>query len=193
MMNPCPRSVRIPRIPTFGWVQFGIQRRNSRGNVVRRLFCLAVFGTVLASTGCSASGVRDTDIKYAKLDQVRAVVNPMTERERSQNVLLVDPRTRDEYEAGHLPKARNLRTTHALPDRDVDPVFNGYNTILVYGTNPGDAVARAMVKRLIAGKKTAVLFAGGIEEWTKHGGPLETGPDPLADTIDDTSTRLLPN
>lgn len=183
----------IAGFPRFVLSLFGAGHTGLRRLIFRGLLVLTLGAVVISGGGCRGSGVRDTDIRYVRVDQVRSVVDPQTERERAQNVLVVDPRTKDDYEAGHLPMARNLRTTLALPERDVDPVFNGYNSILVYGTNPGDAVARAMVKRLIAGKKTAVLFAGGVEEWTKNGGQLETGPDPLADTIDDTSTRLLPD
>lgn len=127
---------------------------------------------------CFLSGCRDNisdkNIELVPLAEVRALSSG------DPSVVLIDPRSAQEFAKGRLPGARNVR----LPDiadepNAIPPELSGFSTFVVYGNDPGSAVARAMTKRLLrAGAKNAVLFSGGLSEWMAAGYPTEPGKAP---------------
>ncbi len=74
-----------------------------------------------------------------------------------------------------MPGAVNLRLPDVREDDPKAPELKQYSRLIVYGDNPGTAVARAMFKRLHAvGYGGVKFYAGGLEEWTRSGGRVET-------------------
>lgn len=137
---------------------------------------LALVG-VGALSGCSGE-VNDRDIKTIPLADAarlhaRSVSHPTT-------ALMIDPRPESDYVAGHIPGARNLQLPKVDPDRGTDPAITRYDTLIVYGNNPGSPVARAMAKRLmVAGysRKRVKWLADGYEAWARAGLPVEQGKE----------------
>jgi 3-mercaptopyruvate sulfurtransferase SseA len=126
--------------------------------------------------GCDRK-VKDTDIKIVSVSDVKLMVD--RGQRNPAEVLLVDPRPAKYYEQGHVPGARNIQLPQIDPKDSLDPGISRYNAIVVYGDDPGSAVARAMTKRLLAAGYDGVrFFAGGVKEWAKRY-PLEPARPPV--------------
>jgi 3-mercaptopyruvate sulfurtransferase SseA len=140
------------------------------------LYRLILVLAALATLGGCDRKIKDTDIKLVSVSDVKLMVDRA--QRNPAEVLLVDPRPAKYYGAGHLPGARNIQLPQIDPKDDPDPGISRYAAIVVYGDNPGSAVARAMTKRLLAvGYDGVRFFAGGVEEWAKRY-PLEPARPP---------------
>ena len=132
----------------------------------------AAFVFLPLGVGCE-SGQRDRDIEYMSIDEARGLM----ERRESGNpraVLLIDPRSASAYNAEHIPTARNILLTEVPEDLGRDRELSAFDTLVVYGRDPGSAIAKAMTKRLMQLKYDDVyLFAAGLEGWRAAGFPTE--------------------
>lgn len=119
--------------------------------------------------GCQQK-ISDRDIVSIELAEVRKL-------HAARNARFVDARSADEFAAGHIPGALNLQLPQVSEVKtDMEPTVARSKTVVIYGNNPGSAVAKAMAKRLmIAGHKGVRLFAGGLDEWRASNLPIETG------------------
>lgn len=135
---------------------------------------------VSALSGCTI-GLSDNDIVMVGTDDVKTLVDDAARPGRAWRLALVDPRSPEDFAEGHLPKAMNVEPIqHGLkPPR---PIRNA-SYVIVYGRDPGDALARGMTKRLMENGVNGVrLYAGGLREWAMRGLPIEpAGADPFAD------------
>ncbi len=103
-------------------------------------------------------------------------IQPVAVRELAQWVraepekyLVLDIRDEEAFAAGHIPGARRITLPEVDPD-DPAPSLRKYSAIVVYGEDPGSAVAKAMAKRLIGAKVTDVyLLEGGMAAWRGGG------------------------
>jgi rhodanese-related sulfurtransferase len=102
------------------------------------------------------------------------------ERVGDAATIILDARVPEQYEAGHLPRARNL------PVGEVDPRLVAYASlltmqtpILVYcgGADCGDALELAVKLRAL-GFEDLTLYPGGYAEWIELGGAVRTGNEP---------------
>jgi len=127
--------------------------------------------TVPVFEGCTRT-ITDNDIKQVTLTEVRSYTGGKSKK----SVLVVDPRPADEFRAAHIPGARNLELSavQARGSTDLNPELAAYDTIIVYGDDPGSPAARAMVKRLMEkGHDSVYFFRGGLSEWTRGGLKVE--------------------
>lgn len=103
-------------------------------------------------------------------------------RDRVDNpaTVIFDARVPEQYETGHLPRARNL------PVGEVDQRIGRYASlltpktpILVYcgGADCSDALELAVKLREL-GFQDLTLYPGGYAEWTEYGGQVTTGGEP---------------
>lgn len=146
---------------------------------------------VSALSGCTM-GLSDNDIVMASTDDVKTLVDDAARPGRSWRLALVDPRSAEAFAEGHLPKALNVEpiqhgTKPPKPIRDAVQV-------IVYGRDPGDALARGMTKRLMeSGVNSVRLYAGGLREWAMRGLPIEPpGADPFAGELAPLEPPTLP-
>jgi rhodanese-related sulfurtransferase len=135
---------------------------------------VAMGGALLG--GCERK-TRDTDIQIISLSEMKTLMD-----RREGQIVLVDPRPVAAYEAGHIPGARNIQLPQVPPQGGADPSLAAYRHIVVYGEDPGSAVARGMTKRLLAvGHRGVRLYAGGMREWRGRGFEVarvaSAGPD----------------
>lgn len=140
-----------------------------------------LLGTLSAGWGCET---RTSDKDIAKesvlvsLADVRQLM--LTREEEPEAVLLIDPRSPRAFAEGHLPGARNLRLPEVPEQSTPAPDLQRYRRLVVYGENPGSAVAKAMFKRLLAvGYGGVRFFPGGLHEWTATGYAVETSEPPI--------------
>jgi len=107
---------------------------------------------------------------------VRRIDAPTAVRAAEGRAAFVDVRPAEEFAAGHIPGALNIRLTD-IPEDKPHPELRTKGRIVVYGQNPGTAVATAFAKRLIASRQygTVELFEGGFDAWRAAGGPVARG------------------
>lgn len=140
-------------------------------DVAIRTAAFALLAT--AAVGCGVT-TSDKDIKGISLAEVKAITDaPAADRRE----LLIDPRPKVDYAAGHIPGAVwvNLPDVSAIPGQ-TDPALARYSRLVVYGDDPGSSTAKAMTKKLMAvGYSDVKMFVGGLAEWKRAGFPVETG------------------
>jgi glyoxylase-like metal-dependent hydrolase (beta-lactamase superfamily II) len=108
-------------------------------------------------------------VPFMAMDEVLARIEA-----KPRDLVLLDVRERDAFEAGHLPGARHiprgqleLRLDHELPDPTVRIVaYCQYGKV--------STLAAATLRTM--GYTRAVALDGGVEAWTRAGYPIETGP-----------------
>lgn len=126
----------------------------------------------LGAAGCKAS-ITQKDIERNRIGV--GDVSARTRGNAAAETLVVDARSSAEFEAGHIPGARNMRLPD-VPEEGRDPALERYKMIIVYGEDPGSATANALAKRLMgAGYKHVRFFGGGMQSWRAAGLPVETG------------------
>jgi rhodanese-related sulfurtransferase len=137
-------------------------------------FLLPTAALLLAA--CSQN-INDTDVEKEALTatQIRSIVST-----RADKTLLIDSRTPTDYAAGHIPGAVNVSVAQVSGiEGDLDPRFAKFNTLIVYGNDPGSIPAKALGKRLIAtGYKGVRFYPEGFVGWQKEGLPVEKGSTP---------------
>ncbi len=150
-------------------------------------FGIVFFGLIATSlfAGCTGGqSISDKKIEYIDLN--RAVALYEQQRRDDGTALFIDIRKPERFALGHIPGARNLRAPDVLSHYGTDPELERYDSLIVYGENPGSAGARAMAKRLIESgyntmlKKRVKLFLGGWVEWDNTGLDIETSPQETA-------------
>lgn len=61
-----------------------------------------------------------------------------------------------------------------IDERTAVDRFDPYDAIIVYGDNPGSALAKAVAKRLLAiGVDDVVYFEDGYSDYVRRGGLIE--------------------
>lgn len=135
----------------------------------RTLIALPLF--VCALSGC-AVGLNDNDIVMVGCADVHTLVDRASKPGKERVLALVDPRSPEEFQKGHLPGAINVGPIQH--GQKPDKVIRSARNVVVYGQDPGDALARGMTKRLMeAGIGGVRLFPGGLREWTLRHLPIE--------------------
>jgi rhodanese-related sulfurtransferase len=126
----------------------------------------------IALVGCE---VTDDSVNWINLDRAAEL-----QRKRSADPLaavFIDPRPSDLFQAAHIPGAVNMSVASFDGEKGVNPRVSQFQTIVVYGQNPGDPSTTAAAKRLLKiGYSGVYGFAGGVDEWKRAALPLETGP-----------------
>ena len=128
--------------------------------------------------GCTPT-TTDKDIRYISGAEVLKVMADAKADGDRMRMVLIDPRPEAEYEAGHIEGAWHMTLPMVPVGRSPQTNLNSYEWIVVYGNDPGSATARGMSKRLIANgySPDIYLYAGGMLDWTRQGGSVETGKD----------------
>ncbi len=91
-------------------------------------------------------------------------------------MLLIDTRSSKAFALGHIPGARNLRLGDLNNARTLESLRD-FDTLVVYGRDPGDYATKAVAKTLLAEKKIdeVVQFPGGLAAWKAAGYEVVTG------------------
>ncbi len=120
---------------------------------------------------CSLAGgcgreITDSDIKDISITKVKSLVD-----DPKSGVVLIDARAPQDFNAGHIPGAKNLPlNSFTGREGDLDPAIANGKAIVVYGDNPGSSIARGTTKRMLAsGYEGVFFFSGGLSEWKRSG------------------------
>jgi rhodanese-related sulfurtransferase len=157
---------------------------------IQRFSIVAAMTPLLACVvGCEPD-ITDADIKYIDTPSVRQLT--VSAETNPHAVLLIDPRAPDVFAVGHIPGAKNIDLPAIDRDGGRKKWIEAYSEIVVYGDNPGSAVAKALTKRLLHLKYSDVfMYGGGMMEWQKAGFPVKTGAE-FADDIPRSPTQPPP-
>lgn len=144
---------------------------------------LTLLGGLGALSGCARRDVSDSRIDVITLSEALAYHERASRAD--PEVLFIDARRSVIYDEGHIRGARNLRPNDVDLRAGTDPRLEAKEALVVYGQDPGSAVARAMSKRLIeAGYNTMLrrrvkFYAGGFNEWQATGLPVDRTEQPM--------------
>lgn len=156
------------------------------------LYALPLFVCVMS--GCT-TGLNDNNIVLVGSDEVHALLEKASKPGKAHMLVLVDPRSPEEFAAAHLPGAINVEPIQSdqKPPKTIQKAWY----VVVYGLDPGDALARGMTKRLMERGVSGVrLFAGGLRAWTWQHFPLEpAGANPFPEDnaeVDQSAPKAPP-
>ena len=131
--------------------------------------------------GACETKTSDKEIRLLSVGEAKALWD-RAQQGKGSPAVFIDPRPAKYFDAAHIPGARHLELRQAPLERQRDPRLEAYSMIIVYGDHPGDVVAKAMTKRLLALEYGVVRwFAGGMEQWTARRYPVEP-PAPVQPT-----------
>lgn len=91
------------------------------------------------------------------------------------NIVLVDLRSKKDYEAGHIPRAHNIPLA-ALADAEDDFPSSKAAPIVVYGDGDDAQKAYKIIKKW--GCKKGSISSVNFAAWKNAGNPVETGATP---------------
>lgn len=124
-------------------------------------------GILFGLVGCTST-VSDKDIKTIPLSDVRTYYVLQQRRPDDSIIVLIDPRTSADFQAAHIPGARNMKLPEFKRGDARDPDLEAFDRIVVYGQHPGDYFAPGVVKRLLElGYDGVWFYAGGLDEWAR--------------------------
>jgi len=130
---------------------------------------------VAVSWGC-AKKTSDRDLSFVGATDAEILVQgkkKLLGLAGTSKAVCVDPRSRTDYLAGHIPGAIHLPFDAVQTQQHR---LREYETIIVYGNNYNSAVALAMSKSLIEmGFKDVRTLRGGLRAWEAAGNAVEEG------------------
>jgi 3-mercaptopyruvate sulfurtransferase SseA len=131
---------------------------------------------VVAMTGCET--VSDRTVRYWDVAQARKAW--LESLKEPTELLVVDPRPAEQYRTAHIPGAVSLAIpqvrdgTLRVQTAGGSRLAKEYETILVYGSDPGSGVALAMAKRMLTlGFEDVYVLRGGLIAWRTQGGEVD--------------------
>lgn len=142
-----------------------------------RMWCVAgvlAVGLAFCLAACGERNVVDKDIVFIDIAQLRALMDE--DRTNPDRLIIIDPRIPADFRASHIPGAVNIRLPDIERNTGVDPAIDRHDYIVVYGDDPGSAIAIGMTKKLMSRRYSKVrMFRGGLLEWSKAGFATESG------------------
>ncbi|MFO0858623.1 MAG: rhodanese-like domain-containing protein [Phycisphaerales bacterium] len=141
--------------------------------MLKTTFVIALIGLVLTLVGCQNT-VSDAKIVYMDVAKAKERLSKESAR---KDIAVLDARSKAEYDAGHIPGAVYM-TPAALPVAEGktgsgEVVLVDKDLILIYGSDAGSQLPRAMAKRLLLLSYDDVyVLQGGMREWVRLGGTV---------------------
>lgn len=88
-------------------------------------------------------------------------------------LMIVDARAAEDFKAGHIPGALNLRARDATAQKWTELAPDKGTTLIFYCVNPqSPASAKAAYKAALAGYTKLYRYTAGIEDWRAKGMPI---------------------
>ena len=126
------------------------------------LIMWSMVGLVSASSMGCGDNVSDRSLRIVTYTDVADLLD------REHELIVLDTRDREQFEAGHIPGAIHMPLS-ALDEDDAKERFKPYDRVVVYGENPGSALAKALAKRLMRlGVDDVVFYEQGWSEYSRR-------------------------
>jgi rhodanese-related sulfurtransferase len=143
---------------------------NERGRWV-----VGVIGLVLLlGAGACQKTTSDRDLEFVGPEEAESLLDRgpglLNLRNRTGGVFL-DPRSRAEFDAGHIPGAIHLPFERIRREYGT---LSSHSAIVVYGTSFNSPVANSASKTLIElGMKNVYTLQGGLQAWKAAGNTVD--------------------
>jgi rhodanese-related sulfurtransferase len=156
---------------TSGWVLAGYQVERGADRV--ELPQVSAQG-VAAAEAYAAKLAAEDGVRYLKIPALRA----MRENQRRENVYLIDVRTREEYEEGHIPGFRWFPGGQAVQRSDDVAVVHNSTIVFCCDGKARSTHAASWYRQF--GLREVYAVDGGASAWVAAGHKLEKGMEPEA-------------
>ena len=154
---------------TMGWELAGLTLERGAG---RRVAEVSEASRTRAAAAALLIAKEDGIASIAPAD-----LTALWDRRAEENVALLDVRTREEYEEGHVAGAAWAPGGQAVQATDEYIAVRAARVVLVCDGSGRSIMTAAWLKRM--GLPGATVLAGGLPAWQATGGAVETGhPDP---------------
>lgn len=144
------------------------------------VLCALVLGTVAQLTGpFPIPWIEDHGLRLESLSASEGIeiASPADTRRlmNSGSFLILDARSPEAFDTGHLPGALSLPyATHLESFTELSAMLDSTQSVIVYCSDRHcDDALRLGVFLRSQGTKKVILFLGGITEWTRSGFSLE--------------------
>jgi len=129
---------------------------------------------VIAGAGCDTV-TSDRDIRWVSPTEAQELGTPKGfSLSRAKSVVFVDPRSRTDFAAGHIPGAKMVPFAE-VREGGVEQLRE-FDILVVYDSDHEDVIARSMSKRLMEFETWDVYtLRGGLRAWDKGGFGVEYG------------------
>lgn len=141
---------------------------------VRFGLAIAVLAGLAGLNACEQN-TTDKDISRISVSELARLDADAMKRSGRSGLLIIDPRSAADFEAGHIPGAVNLRIADFATAEETNARLKRYSNIVVYGEDPASPSARGMTKRLLSSGIDAKMLDGGLLAWRQSGGEMATG------------------
>jgi len=154
---------------TMGWELAGLILERGAG---RRVAKVSEASRKLAAAAAARIAQEDGIVSIAP-----AAIEALWARRAEENVALLDVRTREEYEEGHVAGAAWAPGGQAVQATDEYIAVRAARVVLTCDGSGRSVMTAAWLKRM--GLPGVSVLAGGLPAWQAAGGAVETGhPDP---------------
>lgn len=136
----------------------------------RNRLCISagVAAAAIVLGGCNTTSEND-------VDEVRLAPLTASEwlRKSPQSYLLLDARPAAEFEQARIAGAEQVEPA-AIDPLNIDPRFERYKAVIVYGADPAFGRANIVTKRLLEAGVDVYMIDGGLLTWKSQGLPVVT-------------------
>ena len=154
------------------------------------------FAALLAGCGTEESTVTERvyPTEYHSTDHLIEVAELAEIYKSDSNVVVIDIRPKEKYEAGHIPGAINIWRPEIrdnfqpyggmmAPQYQVETLFGGLgidttDRLIMYDNKGGSDAARLWWVCEVYGYDNTAILNGGLKSWAASGAPLDTGEMP---------------
>ncbi len=106
-------------------------------------------------------------------------IEPTIEHIQKGNIVIVDLRSSDKVEKGHLPRAYTIPFTKL---EDYEDAFPGYNAPIYFYSDKDEEVRQAVATAKEWGYKNVIGYYDALGKWQNTGHKLQAGPaTPVSD------------
>ncbi|MCP5052424.1 MAG: rhodanese-like domain-containing protein [bacterium] len=132
---------------------------------------LPVFETYKADTNIDRETGEDLSVYFDEMD-----AETLDSLRETDTIIMLDARTPDRYEKGHIPGAISLPIIKYAETYDsVAPLLEDGKTVVLYCIGIHCIDSSMLAKELhLKGHKELFIFKGGMEEWRKKGYMVQT-------------------
>ena len=138
---------------------------------------VAVFLIALLAAGALVPGcvgprrVSDRDIRVVSIGQLASLMDAQNKEPDEKKLLLIDSRSREKYEAGHIPGA--IHMSKGVIERDIESSIPDQDERLVLYCGGGYRSAIAAESLVAMGYTNVISMDGGWRGWRDAEQPVE--------------------
>jgi rhodanese-related sulfurtransferase len=146
------------------------------GSIGRAITAVAIFALIGISPGTADTSIYDATLAEANQTTPEVSTKQLRDVLADGSAVVLDTRTRAEFDAGHIPSARNLNAPASAQVAEIVQLVGGDKSkaLVLYCNGPYCQASRRLAEQLVAAGFTNVRrYQLGIPVWRALGGPTE--------------------